>query len=238
NQNNGNQDHNNENVISEEIVIQSHMMSNEEDQLEILENEEESDEGNQSSYIMSDKLFNEDQLEVLEDKEKDDEGSQDSYIIYDELFNEDQLEVLEDEEDNDEKDLIKGLQLLQIKDRHNISDATFNEILKVLEIPETSIYKLRKFFGKIIPFELNLIDCCVNSCVAFTGKLSNENQCPELIHQGNCHVYFPLKPPTSVSDIQYNPKNLPLRTHKNYIQDVTAIENMNRSSHKREVRVR
>ncbi|CAG8746217.1 804_t:CDS:2, partial [Funneliformis caledonium] len=31
NQNNGNQDHNNENVISEETVIQSHMMSDEED---------------------------------------------------------------------------------------------------------------------------------------------------------------------------------------------------------------
>ncbi|CAG8693590.1 6618_t:CDS:2, partial [Funneliformis mosseae] len=165
--------------LSEEIVIQNYMMSDKEDQLEILEDEEESDEGNQSSYIMSDELFNEDQLEVLEDKEKDDEGNQDSHIIYDELFNEDQLEVLEDEEDDDEEDLIKGLRLLQIKDRYNISDAAFNEILKVLEIPETSIYKLRKFLGKIIPLELNLIDCCVNSYIAFTGELSNENQCLE-----------------------------------------------------------
>ncbi|CAG8575491.1 15796_t:CDS:2 [Funneliformis caledonium] len=211
-------------------------MSDEEDQLEILEDEEESDEGNQSSYIMSDELFNEDQLEVLEDKEKDDEGSQDSHIIYDELFNENQLEVLEDEEDDDkDKDLIKGLRLLQIKDRHNISDTAFNEILKVLEIPGTSIYKLRKFFKKIILLELNLIDCCVNSCVTFTGELSNENQYPELIHQGNHYVYFSLKPPTSISDIQYNPKNLLLRTHKNYIQDVTAIENMNGSLCKHKV---
>ncbi|CAG8746212.1 803_t:CDS:2, partial [Funneliformis caledonium] len=60
----------------------------------------------------------------------------------------------------------------------------------------------------------------------------------EVIHQGNRHVYFSLKPPTNVSDIQYNPKNLPLRKHKNYIQDVTTIENMNGSSRKRKMRAK
>ncbi|CAI2172614.1 14356_t:CDS:2 [Funneliformis geosporum] len=183
NQNNGNQDYNNKNVISEKTVIRSHMMSDKKDQLKILEDEEEGgedNEGSQDSHIIYDKLFNNDQFEVLE--EDNDDDNEDSHIIFDEIFNEYQFEVLENDDDDDEnneeinkeeknheyndkisEDLIKGLRLLQIKDRHNVSYASFNKILKVLEYPKSSIHKLRKFLGKIIPLESILIDCCMCS---------------------------------------------------------------------------
>ncbi|CAJ0634073.1 7819_t:CDS:2 [Entrophospora sp. SA101] len=51
--------------------------------------------------------------------------------------------------------------------------------------------------------------------------------------KGNQHVYFPLKPPTSMLGNQYDPKNLPLRMHKDYICDATAVECMNGPLHKR-----
>ena len=77
------------------------------------------------------------------------------------------------------ENLFKGLQLLKIKDEHNISETAFNEILKVFEIPGVTLYKLRKFLGNIVPLNPILVDCCVNSCVAFTAEFANDNLCPE-----------------------------------------------------------
>jgi len=74
--------------------------------------------------------------------------------------------------------MIKGLRLLKIKDQHNISEAAFNEILEVMEISRITLYKLWKFLGKQVPIEPNLVDCCVNSCVAFTGENTNKDRCP------------------------------------------------------------
>jgi len=74
--------------------------------------------------------------------------------------------------------MIKGLRLLKIKDQHNISEAVFNEILEVMEISRITLYKLWKFLRKQMPIEPNLVDCCINSCVAFTGKNTNKDQCP------------------------------------------------------------
>ena len=67
--------------------------------------------------------------------------------------------------------MIKGLRLLKIKDQHNISEAAFNEILEVMEISRITLYKLWKFLGKQVPIEPNLVDCCVNSCVALPGRI-------------------------------------------------------------------
>ena len=75
------------------------------------------------------------------------------------------------------EEMIKGLRLLKIKDQHNISEAAFNEILEVMEIPRITLYKLRNFLGKQVPIEPNLVDCCVNSCVAFTGENTNKDRC-------------------------------------------------------------
>ena len=73
--------------------------------------------------------------------------------------------------------MIKGLQLLRIKDQHNISDVTFNEILKAIELSKISLYMLQKFLSKQTAIELNFIDCCVNSCIAYTGEFTNLEKC-------------------------------------------------------------
>ena len=56
--------------------------------------------------------------------------------------------------------------------------------------------------------------------------------------QGNRHVYFPLKPPMNMPGCQYNPKNLPLRTHEDYVHDTYVVEHTNRSSRKHEIQKR
>ncbi len=77
-----------------------------------------------------------------------------------------------------DEDLIKGLRLLRIKDRHHFSEAAFNEILEVLEIPGVTFYRLRQLLRNLVPLEPTLINCCINSCVAFTGTFTNEDHCP------------------------------------------------------------
>jgi hypothetical protein len=56
--------------------------------------------------------------------------------------------------------------------------------------------------------------------------------------QENRHVYFPLKPPAGMPGNQYDPKNLPLRTHEGYIDDVNVIKHANGSLYKRKVQER
>ena len=56
--------------------------------------------------------------------------------------------------------------------------------------------------------------------------------------QQNRHVYFPLKPPTGISGNRYDPGNLPVRTHEDYLWDVRAVEYMSRLLRKREVQER
>ncbi|CAG8787807.1 16657_t:CDS:2, partial [Gigaspora margarita] len=58
-------------------------------------------------------------------------------------------------------------------------DAAFNEILEALEVSEITLYKLQKLLGNLVPFKPTLVDCCVNSCIAFTNNLINVNYCPE-----------------------------------------------------------
>ncbi|CAG8856745.1 4647_t:CDS:2, partial [Gigaspora margarita] len=74
-------------------------------------------------------------------------------------------------------DIIKGLQLLYIKDKHTISDQAFNEILEIFNISNISLYRLRKVLENLVPIEPKLIDICWNSCCAFTGQNANLNTC-------------------------------------------------------------
>ncbi|RIB15161.1 hypothetical protein C2G38_1972099, partial [Gigaspora rosea] len=71
------------------------------------------------------------------------------------------------------------LQLFRIKNKHNISEVAFDEILKTLEISGVTLYRLQKLLGNLVPFKPKLVDCCINLCVAFTGKLTDKNHCPE-----------------------------------------------------------
>jgi hypothetical protein len=55
--------------------------------------------------------------------------------------------------------------------------------------------------------------------------------------QKNRHVYFPLKPPTGMQGNQYDPNDLPLRNHEDYVRDA-KVEHLRGSLHKREVQER
>ncbi|CAB5205091.1 unnamed protein product [Rhizophagus irregularis] len=192
------------------------------------------------SYIISDEIPNEDKSEIsgseenefaenypLLDDEEDEYSENESLLLEDEESEYDETDpLLEDEEDeyNEERDelliddngeisddLIKGLRLFHLKVEHNISEVAFEKILKSLEIPGISLFKLQKLLGNIIPIK-PIIE--------------------------NHHVYFPLKPPAGTSENQYDPKNLPLRTHESYIDDINVIKYANGSSHKRKVQER
>lgn len=74
--------------------------------------------------------------------------------------------------------MIKGLKLLRIKEKHNFSEAAFNEIIGLLEIPGVTFYRIRLLLKHLVPLEPTLINCCINSCIAFTGAFTNEEHCP------------------------------------------------------------
>ncbi|RIB20721.1 hypothetical protein C2G38_1963504 [Gigaspora rosea] len=46
-----------------------------------------------------------------------------------------------------------------------------------MEIPEITLYKLERYLENLVPLKPSLIDCCINSCIAFTGDFSNKNIC-------------------------------------------------------------
>jgi hypothetical protein len=42
------------------------------------------------------------------------------------------------------------------------------------------------------------------------------------------HIYFPLQPPRGYDGTNYDPNNLPMRSHASYLQDIEAVENRGR----------
>ncbi|CAG8497880.1 2345_t:CDS:10, partial [Gigaspora rosea] len=116
--------------------------------------------------------------EYNENSEKENEKYNEKYDnngYDDKEYNEEDNEEYSDEcsEEFDIENLSKGLRLFRIKNQYNISDIAFNEILKILEISEITLYKLQRLLGNLVPFKPTLIDCCINSCVAFTNEFIN-----------------------------------------------------------------
>lgn len=157
------------------------------------------------SYIISDEIYNENKSKISGNEKN--EYDENNPVLNDEEdeYSENKLLLLEDEEseyyeidplledeeddkernelfDNDNEEisdnLIKGLRLFQIKKEYNISEAAFEKILKSLEIPGIFLFKLYKLLGNIIPLEPTFVDCCINSCIAFTGELINKDTYP------------------------------------------------------------
>ncbi|EXX72071.1 hypothetical protein RirG_072760 [Rhizophagus irregularis DAOM 197198w] len=138
-------------------------------------------------YSNEENNINDQQIEIVDSEEENDNNIEEEHIYdsetdeYNNGENEDEDEEYNNNREGNENIECEdfGLQLLQIKDKHNISEAAFNEILKVFEIPGITLYKLRKFLGNFMSLKPTLVDCCINSCVAFTGELINKNICPE-----------------------------------------------------------
>jgi len=76
------------------------------------------------------------------------------------------------------EDLIKGLRLFYIKEKHNLTETAFNDILREMDLFGVSLYKLRKILEQLVPLEPILIDCCIDSCIAFTKEYETLEYCP------------------------------------------------------------
>ena len=69
------------------------------------------------------------------------------------------------------------LKLLEVKQKHNLSDRSFNEILSIFTNNEISLYAIKKKLLKLVNIMPKFIDICVNSCMAFTGQFINDSSC-------------------------------------------------------------
>ena len=76
------------------------------------------------------------------------------------------------------ENLVKGLWLFHIKEKHNLTEATFNDILRKMNLFDVSLYRLHKALEWLVPFEPILVDCCINSCITYTKKYENLEICP------------------------------------------------------------
>ena len=75
------------------------------------------------------------------------------------------------------ENLIKGLQLFHIKEKYNLTEAAFNDILHEMDLFDVSLYRLRKALEWLVSFKPILVDCCINSCIAFTKEYENLEIC-------------------------------------------------------------
>ena len=58
-----------------------------------------------------------------------------------------------------------------MKSNFNFSEAAFNDITKVFNKSEISLFKIKKHLGLLVEIELQIYDMCVNSCCIFTETL-------------------------------------------------------------------
>ena len=74
-------------------------------------------------------------------------------------------------------EIARGLRLLEIKIRRNITNAAFKEIVTAANGTSTSLYTLIKTLKNIVPLKPSWVDMCINSCCAFTGDLMTSSKC-------------------------------------------------------------
>ena len=76
------------------------------------------------------------------------------------------------------EDLIKGFRLLHIKQKHNLTETAFHDILHEMGLFGVTLYRLQKALEQLVPFKPIFVDCCVNSCIAFTKEYETLELCP------------------------------------------------------------
>lgn len=74
-------------------------------------------------------------------------------------------------------DLINVLKLLNAKQKHNLTDQAFIDILKIFTNGESSLYLANQKLSKLVDIQPVFIDMCINSCCAFTGSFAQDNSC-------------------------------------------------------------
>jgi hypothetical protein len=69
------------------------------------------------------------------------------------------------------------LKLLEVKQKHNLTDHAFNDILNIFTNGEISLHSAKKKLSNLVNLQPVFIDMCINSCCAFTGQLTNDLSC-------------------------------------------------------------
>ncbi|CAB4467033.1 unnamed protein product [Rhizophagus irregularis] len=179
-------DNNQNEPINENTLYSS---SSEEENNEVEDNEE--DEDNNEEYDSDNNEGYDNNSNEEYDNEECDDHYDEEYIDDEEYDTNGEFDDNDEEYDSDQEEdnsgsipkefylsdnLIKGLQLLYVKEKHTLSNEAFNEIMRI--------------FAK--------------------------------------HIYFPLQPPRGYDGTNYDPNNLPMRSHASYLQDIEAVENRGR----------
>ncbi|PKK63185.1 hypothetical protein RhiirC2_701922 [Rhizophagus irregularis] len=73
--------------------------------------------------------------------------------------------------------MVDALRLLDLKRQHNFSDNAYNDILKIFGKKNATLFLAKKKLDKLVKIVPNLIDICINSCCAFTGKYEKDLNC-------------------------------------------------------------
>ena len=61
-----------------------------------------------------------------------------------------------------------------MKSNFNFSEAAFNDIIKVFNKSEISLFKIKKHLSLLVGIEPQIYDMCINSYYTFIGILQNE----------------------------------------------------------------
>ena len=69
------------------------------------------------------------------------------------------------------ENLVNVLKLLNVKQKHNLTDQAFNDILEIFANDESSLYLAKKKLSELVNIQPVFIDVCINSCCAFTGSI-------------------------------------------------------------------
>jgi hypothetical protein len=67
--------------------------------------------------------------------------------------------------------------LLEVKQKHNLTDNAFNDILNIFTNGDISLHSAKKKLSSLVNLQPIFIDMCINSCCAFTGQLINDLSC-------------------------------------------------------------
>ena len=64
-----------------------------------------------------------------------------------------------------------------MKSNFNFSEAAFNDIIKVFNKSEISLFKIKKHLGLLVRIEPQIYNICINLCYIFTKALQNKRNC-------------------------------------------------------------
>jgi hypothetical protein len=72
---------------------------------------------------------------------------------------------------------LNTLKLLNVKQKHNLSNQAFNEILDIFTDGKISLHTAKTKLSDLVNINPIFIDVCINSCCAFTGLFINNTTC-------------------------------------------------------------